>query len=482
MSIHSKTTNEAVQYKHTGSRQLDLFYSVGSSRNEEAWTNLVNLYDDAFLDDPVFATAIILWARDIRGGMGERESFRRCYRNLIRNDKTLAEKVTDLIPALGRFDDLNIAVGTPIEEKALQVWKNCLELDNALAYKWVNIKKDKALRRFLKMNPKDFRKYIVKGRTGTIVEEKMCSGKWDAIEYDKIPSVASARYGNAFKRHDEDRYSEFLNSDETTINASALYPHDVYRTIIYGGNEEVGNKLWKNLPDMDIGANILCMADVSGSMSCPASGKICCIDIAVSLSLYLAQRNSGSFKNTVMTFSHRPQIIQLREGASISYILGEIERMDWEMNTDFEAAYREILKDARANNAKPEDMPEYLLVLSDMQFDQATPSHDRYKGSRNSLFNRTNSDIDLSEDEELPMFDHMREEFEKNGYQLPKIVFWNLNGATYGGAPACKSSKDVALISGFSPKILEAVLRDGELVPERVMQNAVGRYVEMLTE
>jgi len=479
MSIYSKTTNNATQYKHTGSHLLDLFYAVGSSRNEEAWKNLVGLFDNAFLDDEIKACAILLWARDIRGGMGERESFRRCYAELIKNNPKLAEKVTELIPLVGRFDDLKIAFGTKLEHLALKVWSTELEGGNSLAFKWVNIKKDKVLRRYLRKNPKDFRKYIVQGRTGTIVEEKMCAGKWEEIEYGKLPSVAGARYGNAFKRHDEKRYQEFLGDDEQSINTKALYPHDVYRTIKYGDNDALGDKLWKDLPDMEIKSNILCMADVSGSMDCPASGQITCLDVSVSLALYLAQRNTGTFNNKVMTFSQSPQIINLPKDKSISKILNIISRMNWQQNTDFEAAYREILKDAKANHAKPEDMPEYLLVLSDMQFDVATRKDYRF-GSRASLFNNTNSEIETSDDE-LPMFEHMRKEFESNGYKLPKIVFWNLNGATYGGAPACKSSDNVALISGFSPKILEAVLRDGELIPVKVMEDTIAKYVELLT-
>ena len=480
MTLYSRTQNNALQYKHSGSHLLDLFYAVGSSRNEEAWEKLVNLYDDAYLDNPVVATAIIMWARDIRGGMGERESFRRCYRELIAHDGELGEKVTRLVPEIGRFDDLNVALGTSCHETALQVWKEALESDNALAFKWVNIKKDRILRRFLGMNPKEFRKYIVNGRTGTIVEEKMCAGKWNDIEYDKLPSVAGARYGKAFKRHDAARYDEFLNDDEKSINAAVLYPHDVFRTIRYGDNPELGDKLWKNLPEMEIKGNIMVMADVSGSMSKQASGSVRCIDVSVSLALYIAQRNTGKFRNKVMTFSVRPDIILLPENQSISEILYDIQRMDWEMNTNFEAAYREILKDAKINNVKQKDMPEYILVLSDMQFDQSWLGIDVNRYSRNSMFNNRSGEIETVSDD-LPIFDRMRKEFKANGYELPKIVFWNLAGATYGGTPACKSSKNVALISGFSPKILEAVLRDGELIPMQVMETAVAKYVEMLT-
>ena len=122
MSIFSKTTNGALQYKHSGSHLLDLFYAVGSSRNEEAWEKLVGLFGSAYLDEPMVAAAIIMWARDIRGGMGERESFRRCYRDLIETDEELAEKVTTLIPLIGRFDDLKVAIGTPMQETALNIW------------------------------------------------------------------------------------------------------------------------------------------------------------------------------------------------------------------------------------------------------------------------------------------------------------------------------------------------------------------------
>ena len=68
-------------------------------------------------------------------------------------------------------------------------------------------------------------------------------------------------------------------------------------------------------------------------------------------------------------------------------------------------------------------------------------------------------------------FSHMEEEYEKAGYDFPKIVFWNLDA--HFGTPAKCSDDSVAMVSGFSPSIMKAVLNAEEFNPISVMMEAL---------
>ena len=71
----------------------------------------------------------------------------------------------------------------------------------------------------------------------------------------------------------------------------------------------------------------------------------------------------------------------------------------------------------------------------------------------------------------MPHFEHMKEEYEKAGYELPKIVFWNLDA--HFGTPASCSDDSVAMVSGFSPSIMKAILNAEDFNPMSVMLEAL---------
>lgn len=474
MSIFTQTTNGETAYKGTGSQFVDLFFEIGAARN--AVEAIVQKFDEACLVDAETAAAILLWTRDIRhNGAGERKVFRTLLRELAVSDVVLATKVVKLIPKIGRYDDLRAAIGTDVESVALDVWAESLRAGNAISFKWVNIKKDKKLRSHMGFDTeKEFRKFIVAGRKDTIVEEKMCSKKWTLIDYGKLPSVASARYGKAFRKNDEDRYLAFINDKDTTINASVVFPHDVYRTYKYGNEKATASKQWDNLPELGVSGNILVMPDVSGSMTCPASGQITCMDVSVSLGVHLAQQCKGAFNGKMLTFSESPTLVQLPKTKDIGKLFDFTERMDWGMNTNIQAAWKAVLRDARKNNVKQEEMPSHILIMSDMQFDYGT--RDGYGGGSTdkSLFGNS-----AAEKKFQTSYDKMKADFEDAGYQIPKIVYWNLNGG-YGSKPAMAHAEGIALVSGFSPNILKAVVAAEEFTPANIMEDAIKPFREML--
>jgi hypothetical protein len=464
MSIYTQTANGAVAMKSTGDALVNLFFNIGASRKNPS--GIVATWEDAYLSDKDTAAAVLLWARDIRhGGAGEREVFRTIVKELVQIDEALATRVMQLIPKVGRFDDLRSFYGTELEMAACQIWAKALTDGDAIAYKWAD-RGDKVLRNLMGFkNEGEFRKYISKGRKGTTVEEKMCSKKWDDIAYDKLPSVAGVRYAKAFKKNDETRYTLFISDKDTTVNTKALFPHDVFRAYKYGGEADSASKYWDNLPKLEVKGNVLVIADVSGSMCCPCSGKIQCIDVAVSLGAYLSQQCQGNFHNKMITFSENPTLVTIPNKKDIKEIFSFIEHMDWGGSTNFEGAFKAILVDALKNKVPQSEMPTHLLVMSDMQFNSGYINGSEYQyGSRGK-----------------PQVVHkdMKAAFKAAGYELPKVVYWNLN-AEYGNYPTMKDEAGVALVSGFSPSVLKAILASEEFTPRDIMAEAIKPFVEML--
>ena len=224
-------------------------------------------------------------------------------------------------------------------------------------------------------------------------------------------------------------------------------------TFLDDADFDLAEKQWKNLPDhVKEGENILPMIDVSGSMSgLPML-------IAVSLGLYLSERNKGSFKDTFLTFSGSPELIRLEE-ATLKERITRVVEADWGMNTNFEKAYRAILDNAVSFNVPQSAMPTMLLVLSDMQFDESQKSH-----------RLGNYELDTPE----PVhFENMRKLFKEAGYEMPKVVFWNLRASQCEGSPARSDDTDVAMVSGFNPVLMKAILNCEDFNPMEVMFKAL---------
>jgi hypothetical protein len=455
MSIKTVTANGAATFKSTGDALVNLFFQIGASRNNPDAAK--RLFDAAMADDLLKATAILCWARDARGGAGERNIFRVLVKELVDSDESLARKVVNLVPRIGRFDDLTVFYGTKVEADAINVWVGALRSDNALAAKWAD-RKDKKLQRALRMNEAALRKFLSNMRKHTIVENAMCQNEWSNIEYGKLPSVAGMRYSKAFKKHDETRYAEFMGNKNTKVNAGVAYPYDVYRLLMAGQSDATvvaaATKYWENLNKLSVAGNILCMADVSGSMAgAIASGSVTCMDVSISLSVFLSQQIKGAFNGKLMTFSESPTLVNLPSKGNLLDLFQFTSRMNWGMNTNLEAAFAAILKEAVRFKVKPADMPTMLLVLSDMEFDRAAGG--------------------------ATLSDSMKAQYKAAGYEPPKMCWWNLNGSGKN-FPVMKNEKGSCLVSGFSPKVLEAVIAAKEFTPISVVEEAIKPYLDLL--
>jgi len=442
---------------------VNLFFLIGAMRGASK-DKLFAKVSKAFNEDPLTTIRIIFWARDVRGGAGERQIFRDCLLWLCENHSKVLQKNIHLISEYGRWDDVLTLVGTMnCWDSALDLIKTGLYNKDSLCAKWMPRKGTKAniIRRYLKLSPKTYRKLLV-GLTD-VVETKMCAKDWDSIDYSKLPSLASSRYQKTFMKNDESRYETYkqaLVDGVTKINAGAIYPYDVTKSIKHGGEKVVAQAQWDSLPNYMEGINerVLPVVDVSGSMTNPAgkNGNVTCMDVSTSLGLYISERNEGVFKNAFITFSSRPQL-QLLEG-SLADRLTQLERADWGMNTDLQATFKLILDQAVKHNVPLLEMPTKVLILSDMEFDTALSSD--WRGESVPKWNPTAQEM-------------IKGMYEEAGYEMPGIVYWNIQ-SRQDNVPTRFDEMGTALVSGFSPSIMKSILSCEELTPYKMMMETIG--------
>ena len=446
------TANGMVTNPTTLNKCVDLFFSIGSMRGKSK-ESVNKLFEQAFLENPLVATKILFWVRDIRSGAGERKVFRDVIEYLSVNSPLTLRKNINFISEFGRWDDILVLMGTELEDEMFEIIKTALTNGDGLCAKWMPRKGEVAnkLRRLFKTTPKQYRKMLVD--LTNVVETKMCSKDWESIDYSKIPSLASSRYQKSFKRNDIERYEEYKNSlieGTAKVNAGAVYPYDIIKSMKMGGDEVVNSKQWESLPNWMEGSEerILPVVDVSGSMECPAGGNpnLTCMDIAVSLGMYISERSEGNFKDAFITFSESPELQYLT--GSLEQRLRQLMGSDWGMSTNLEKVFKLILTQAKNNNISEEFMPTKILILSDMQFNQAT--------RRNSLGAQS-------------MIEEM---YEEAGYKMPNVVYWNLNSSG-GNFPVEFDKNGTALVSGFSPSILKSLLGGKNMTPESILMDTV---------
>lgn len=449
-SLTTRTVNGMRAHSTTSSAVLDLFGSIGSARGKDVSREFMA----ALGENEELAIRTLLWSRDIRGGAGERQTFRNLLVQLEKANPQLAGRLIHKIPELGRWDDLFSYTNSDNRKEAFAFIADALANGNGLAAKWMPRKGSIAveLTRFMKLTPKQYRKMIV-GLT-QVVETQMCAKSWNEINFSHVPSVASARYQKAFGRNASEAYTRYIKELQkpqserdpaVKINAGAVFPHDVVRSVATG-NAAVADEQWKALPNYVGDARIFPMVDVSGSMGSihyARSGVVQPIEVAVALGLYLSDKNSGPFKDLFLTFSGKPEIVRVQ--GTLSEKIRKMSTSAWEMNTNLHAAFDRILQVAVQGAAAPEDMPEMLLILSDMQFDACARYDDR-------------------------ALEMVARKYEQAGYRMPKIVFWNLNSG-YGNVPVKFDTRNTAHVSGFSPAIMKSVLANDleDYTPYNVM-------------
>ena len=472
------TENGAVTYRSTRSECLDLFAAIGALRRESD-KEITNRFLRAYAENPDLAMKTLFFARDIRGGIGERRVFRTILKWLASNEPRSLEKNIQYIAEYGRWDDLLVLMDTTCEGKALRHIKKQLAADCAaleagesvsLLAKWlpsINASNEDAIRqakriaRALGMNDAQYRKTLSVLRAKISIIENNLREKDYTFDYSKQPSKAMFKYRKAFMRNDGERYTAFMNrvaEGAEQLNTGVLMPYEIIHPFfVNGGVDDEERKAidatWNAQEDFTDGENALVVIDGSGSMyggadPIPAT-------VALSLGIYYAERNTGAFQNHFITFSENPKLVEIK-GKDIYEKVRYCHQFNEVANTNIQRVFELILRAAVKNRVPQKNMPAKLYMISDMEFDYCT------------------------EDCSMTNFEYAKRLFEEHGYQLPEVVFWNVASRNQQ-QPVKVNDRGVALVSGCNPRIF-SMLKAGILSPYAFMMDVLGseRYAAIV--
>lgn len=468
------TENGATAYAVSGKELLDFNFAIVALR-QKTEAEIEEWFTRVFYEDKLVAIKFLFYVGDIRQGLGERKIFRACLAYLIENQVEIAKRVMTLVPEYNRWDSVLTYVGDPKTRKqAAAFLKSQLKADKrgckngepiTLCAKWmpsINASSDETkwyahvLAREFGWSDAKYRKTLAKLRKYLdVVECKMSAKEWDKIDYESVPSMANLRHNNAFLRNDEERRRAYLSSlakGEAKINASVANPSDIVSKYTKEGLWSTGVKcydealeqMWKALPDLGV-KNTLVVRDGSGSMLIRLNNtQTRALDVATALAVYMAEHNTGEWRDKFVTFSANPKVISLENCKNLREKLEICYRNTECSNTDIFKTMRLILDTAVRNRVPVEEMPEMIVIISDMQFD-------------GHYFNMNKS-----------LFDNISDMYESEGYKLPKICFWNLCGRSTGTVPMQKNDMGLILCSGYSTQILRTFMSN-EVDPYKIL-------------
>ena len=504
----SYTANGGTAYSTSGSTLVDLNFSVPSLRNVAVnfygksthdryfysadgvmdAVEALRLFITSYEEDPLYTMKWLMYARHIKLGLGERDVFR-----------MMLTKIGDLHPEMalqfiigtelwnyGRWDDvlriffdttsgiLHDGLGELIVNQFRRDVMGCGLGDSiSLLAKWMpsnntssKQKRSEAaiLQSLLHLNAREYRKILSKLREHlAVVDRKASLNQWNDINYNHVPSKANLKYRNAFLKHDEERRQAYLTSlekgdDSVKINANSMFLYDIMQAYIDNNScwrnilrpyDETLEQLWNAQESPKDYDDILVIRDGSGSMGQQLSGNssVTALSVADSIALYCAQHNKNeSFKNRFITFSNRPQMVDISMCETLRDKLRRLHRFDDYSNTDIEATFDLIIDTAVRNHLRQDELPSACLIISDMQFDQATKHEDN-----------------------TTVIESCRQKFEALGYTIPRLIFWNVSVYAHNTIPVQMHPSGVILVSGFSKSIVDMVV-SREVNPERALK------------
>lgn len=475
---HTSTENGAQALKTTSDARLDLFSVIGALRTADD-ERLIRLFENAYAMDPLFATKILFYGRDIRGGLGERKTFRTLLKYAAQRHPEAIKPNIDLIGLYGRYDDLYELIGTPLEDDMWTAMKKQWNMDIlamkrgeavSLLGKWVKTadassKKTRKLgiltAQKLGLSVYDYkRQYRALRKHIGVVEQLMSQNRWDEIKYPEVPSRAMTLYRDAFKRHDEERfvgYLEKVTSGEEKIHAGALYPYDLVKKYIWSGRfvqnpDPVVEAQWQQMLK-DYGESLesaIVISDTSGSMFCDGNMPIAS---SLALGLLFASVNQGPYHGLFMEFSTRSDFIQIKGATLLDQLRNMMADAYWGQSTNLEGAFEKILDVALVNGVSCDDMPKALVVISDMEIDGCL--HDHWR-----------------EDGDWSFHDRMAKRFASMGYSMPTVIYWNVNSRhdiyhADADRPGC------VLVSGHSASTFKQVLKCINMTPIEAMEEII---------
>ena len=466
LSNRTLTENGAVTLRSTDSRCLDLFATIGALRNASD-QKIETRFLRAYAENPDLAMKILFYARDVRGGLGERRVFKVLMRYLAWNQLPSARRNLPYVAQFGRWDDVLALMDTPARGEAVALLKYQLNLDMAalkagepvsLLGKWLpsvnasnarTVAMARQLARAFGLSDAQYRKALSALRQSIRILENNLREKDYTFDYSQQPSKAMFKYRRAFLRNDEVRYRDFMEKverGEAKLNARVLMPYEIVEAAYRASETERGtlDMTWNALEDFTDGENALVVADGSGSMY---RGQPQAAAVAQSLAIYFAQRNRGAFRNCFITFSMNPQLVEIK-GKDIVEQVRYCRTFNECANTDLQKVFELILRAAVENRLPQKDLPSTLYIISDMEFDSC---------ARNTS---------------LTNFEQAKRMYGKYGYRLPRVVFWNVMSRNQQ-QPVRSNEQGVALVSGCTARIFSQVMK-GDMDPYRNMMSVVG--------
>ena len=468
---YMRTENDAATYASSGSDALDFFAAAGALR-EAGEAEIIVRFTRAFAEHPTYALRTLFYARDVRGGLGERRLFRVLLRHLAFAAPASLEKNLKFVPGYGRWDDLLVLLGTPLEDAAVRLIRAQLTEDLRAAWeeqpvsllaKWlpsVNTSSRAARRQARRlavlfgMREADYRRMLVRLRRRIALIENALRTRDYTFDYAKQPSKAMFKYRAAFWRNDVERYKAFLSRvehGEERLHTGTLYPYEIIRPLSAAVAPQIPKEearaldvTWSALPDYTHGENALVVLDGSGSMYW--GGNPLPSSVALSLAIYFAERNTGAFHGHFITFSQNPRLVEIAGTAIVAKTL-YCRTFNEVANTNLEAVFRLLLRAAVKNRVPQEELPSVLYIITDMEFDACTV------------------------DADVTNFERAQELFAEAGYALPRIVFWNVQSRRRQ-QPVKMNEQGVTLVSGCSPSIFSMVV-DGRITPYEYMEQVL---------
>jgi len=473
-SVTTTTENGALAYATSGHNLLDMNFKLSSYRAYNVPDDIVKDFIKAWAENPRLAVKFLFFAGDVRQGAGERKVFRACLHWLAKVRPDWTKALLPLVAEYNRWDSLLAVLwDTPVSDAAIALLHKQLLADQqamregkpvSLCAKWlpsINTSSRRVRRtaRLLAkawgMSERQYRKALAALRDYlNVTEVRTSANQWSSIDYAAVPSQANIRYRNAFLRHDEERRRQYLGALEkgdTKINASVTAPHEIVQAYRYhdwyvcgglGQRDASLEALWKALPDYVQGDNSsIAVVDSSGSMFKDMHPAPC--DVATGLGIYFAEHLSGAFKGKYITFSSRPQLVDVGKVDSLHEKLLIADEYAEISNTNIKAVFDLILRTAIDNSLPQDELPRNIIIFSDMEFDYCAEPQDP--------------------DAQKVLFEVIAQKYAEAGYKLPRLVFWNICGRT-NGIPLQRNENGVALMSGFSTALVQMALR-GTLDP-----------------
>lgn len=464
-----RTENGSVGYKTSSSKLVDLNFSIPSMRENPNF----ELFRQSYKEEPQLTLKWLLYLRDIREGVGERETFRTFVRFLCEIDEEVGKRFIEEVPIeeYGRWDDIIDLLFTC---KSYKIWNVIIEkirtqihsdLKNAsrgnpisLLGKWLpsegassekTKKRARELAQLLRLTRKTYRHTLTRLREYLdVTEVKMSANRWEEIEYEKVPSLANLRYRYAFMKHDMGRRIEYidkLKNGETKINSNALFLHDIvhtYKGLLLEGKEETLELLWSSQRKVKGFSNTLVVRDGSGSMIVPIGrSNVQASDVADAITLYCAENSEGEYKNKFITFSRFPQVVDISSCNTLQEKLLKLDEYNDYSTTNVESVFNLVLETAVKEEMTQEDLPKRVLIISDLEYNSIPSSG--------------------------VTFEILAERFRQEGYKMPKLIFWNVNSRT-NTIPIQENEEGVILLSGFSKNLMEMVM-SSEISPYKAL-------------